>query len=318
MGSNHSFIIGLERSRQRLDSFLAAELPGEALSRSRIKELIEGGAVLVNGAPVKVAFRVREGDTVTVAVPESRKSELQPEEVDFPVLFEDEDLVVIAKPPGLVVHPGCGHHSGTLVHGLLFHCEDLAGIGGEERPGIVHRLDKDTSGVMVVAKTDLAHQSLVEQFKDRRVGKIYRAIVNGRPVAESGRIDRPIGRHPVQRRKMAVSEQGRRAVTNWRVLERFSPDFAYLELELETGRTHQIRVHLASLGYPVSGDELYGRQDRKRLDDLGVARQCLHSFRISFSHPRTGEALSFTAPLWPDMEQVLARLRARENDGRTE
>jgi 23S rRNA pseudouridine1911/1915/1917 synthase len=307
--NEYSFTVGPDGCRQRLDAFLAAALPASVLSRSRIKELIEQEAVRVNGAPTKVAYRLRDGDRIALAVPEPRKSELRPEEVAFIIMHEDEDLVVIAKPPGLVVHPGCGHQTGTLVHGLLFHCDDLAGIGGEERPGIVHRLDKDTSGVMVVAKNDLTHQALVNQFKERQVSKIYRAIVNGCPTLEAGRIDRPIGRHPVQRRKMAIHEEGRWAATNWRVLERFAKGFTYLELELETGRTHQIRVHLAALGHPVTGDLLYGRQDRRSLAELGVVRQCLHSYRLGFTHPRTGENLSFTAPLWPDMQQVLELLR---------
>jgi len=313
--SDYSFTAGAENSRQRLDAFLATALPDTLLSRSRLKELIEQGEVLVNGNPAKVAYRLRGGERITVAVPPPRKSELLPEEVAFTILHEDEDLLVIAKPPGLVVHPGCGHQSGTLVHGLLFHCDDLAGIGGEERPGIVHRLDKDTSGVMVVAKNDQAHQALVNQFKERQVSKIYRAIVNGSPLADSGRIDQPIGRHPVQRKKMAINEQGRRAVTNWLVLERFVAGFSFLELVLETGRTHQIRVHLTALGHPVSGDELYGRQDKPRLAALGVVRQCLHSYRLGFQHPRSGAELSFTAPLWPDMAQILGNLRAGETDG---
>lgn len=312
--NEYSFTVGPESCKQRLDAFLAAALDDSALSRSRLKELIEQGEVRVNGLPAKVAYRLRDGDLIAVAVPEPRRSELLPEEVAFTILHEDEDLVVIAKPPGLVVHPGCGHHSGTLVHGLLFHCDDLAGIGGEERPGIVHRLDKDTSGVMVVAKNDLTHQALVSQFKERQVSKVYRAIVNGCPPLEAGRIDRPIGRHPVQRRKMAVNEDGRRAATNWRVLESFREGFAYLELGIETGRTHQIRVHLAALGYPVTGDLLYGRQDRRHLIELGVARQCLHSYRLGFIHPRTGAELSFVAPLWPDMQGVLDILRQRAAD----
>lgn len=314
--NQYTFTVGPESGKQRLDAFLAAVLPDFALSRSRIKELIEQEAVRVNEVPVKVAYRLRNGDRIAVAVPEPRKSELLAEEVAFIILHEDDDLLVIAKPPGLVVHPGCGHQSGTLVHGLLFHCDDLAGIGGEERPGIVHRLDKDTSGVMVVAKNDLTHQALVNQFKERQVSKIYRAIVNGCPALEAGRIDRPIGRHPMQRRKMAINEEGRRATTNWRVLERFAEGFAYLELELETGRTHQIRVHLMALGHPVTGDSLYGRQNNRLLAELGVVRQCLHSYRLGFTHPRTGEALSFTAPLWPDMQQVLELLRRRAADGR--
>lgn len=312
--NEYSYAVGPESFRQRLDAFLATALNDSALSRSRIKDLIEQGEVRVNGVPSKVAYRLRDGDLVAVVVPEPRKSELLPEEVAFTILHEDEDLVVIAKPPGLVVHPGCGHQTGTLVHGLLFHCDDLAGIGGEERPGIVHRLDKDTSGVMVVAKNDLAHQALVNQFKERQVSKVYRAIVNGCPALEAGRIDQPIGRHPMQRRKMAVNEEGRRAATNWRVLERFAEGFACLELELETGRTHQIRVHLAALGHPVTGDLLYGRQDRRRLVELGVVRQCLHSYCLGFNHPRTGAKLYFTAPLWPDMQGVLDLLRQREAD----
>ena len=312
--NEHSFVVGPGSCRQRLDAFLAAALPASTLSRSRIKELIERGEVLVNGALVKAACRLGDGDQIVVVVPEPRKSVLRPEEVAFTILYEDEDLVVIAKPPDTVVHPGCGHQTGTLVHGLLFHCGDLAGIGGEERPGIVHRLDKDTSGVMVVAKNDLAHQSLVNQFKARHVSKVYLAIVNGCPKDETGRIDRPIGRHPSQRRKMAINEAGRRAVTNWRVLESFAEGFALLELGLETGRTHQIRVHMAASGNPVTGDLLYGRQDRRFCAELGVFRQCLHSYRLGFSHPRTGEKLLFTAPLWPDLQQVLDLLRLRAAD----
>jgi len=312
--NEYALMAGAENCRQRLDAFLAAALPDTALSRSRLKELIGQGEVLVNGVSAKAAYRLHTGDQIVVAVPEPSKSELLPEQVEFTILHEDEDLLVIAKPPGLVVHPGCGHQTGTLVHGLLFHCDDLAGIGGEERPGIVHRLDKDTSGVMVVAKNDQAHHSLVNQFKERQVSKVYRAIVNGSAPLDSGRIDRPIGRHPLQRRKMAVNEQGRRAVTNWQVLESFAEGFAYLELGLETGRTHQIRVHLAGLNHPVSGDEVYGRQDRRLLTELGVVRQCLHSYSLGFTHPRTGEALAFVAPLWPDMQQVLELLRQRAKD----
>ena len=306
----HRFIVGHNHRQQRLDVFLADSLDAANLSRSRIKNLIESAEVLVNGSPVKTSYRLREEDQIEVSIPAPAPTELRAEAVEFGILHEDEDLLVISKPPGLVVHPGCGHQSGTLVHGLLFHCDDLAGIGGEERPGIVHRLDKDTSGVLVVAKNDRAHQDLLRQFKDRQVLKIYRALVNGHPSGENGRIDRPIGRHPVQRWKMAINErQGRVAVTNWRVLETFPDAFAYLELGLETGRTHQIRVHLAALGHPVSGDEIYGRQDRQRLSELGVKRHCLHSYQLGFTHPRSGEKVLFTAPLWPDMQVVLDLLR---------
>ncbi len=308
----HQLTVDNSHQRQRLDTYLADVLCDSDLSRSRIKNLIESAAVLVNGVQVKTSYRLRELDRIMITVPEPAPSELRPEAIEFPILHEDEDLLVISKPPGLVVHPGCGHQNGTLVHGLLFHCDDLAGVGGEERPGIVHRLDKDTSGILVVAKNDRAHQDLLGQFKERQVTKIYRALVNGRPVGEKGRIDRPIGRHPVQRRKMAINErQGRTATTNWRVLESFAEGYTYLELELETGRTHQIRVHLAALGHPVTGDEIYGRQNRQLLSELGVKRHCLHSYRLGFRHPRSGENLLFTAPLWPDFQAVLESLRQR-------
>jgi len=310
--ASHQFTVDTSHQRQRLDIYLADVLSGSDLSRSRIKDLIESEAVLVNGISVKTSYRLRNRDRISITVPEPVSSELRPEAIEFPILHEDDDLLVISKPPGLVVHPGCGHQEGTLVHGLLFHCDDLAGIGGEERPGIVHRLDKDTSGVMVVAKNDRSHQDLLGQFKERQVTKIYRAIVNGRPKRDTGRMDRPIGRHPVQRRKMSINErQGRTAITNWLVLESFVEGFAYLELGLESGRTHQIRVHMAALGHPVTGDEIYGRQDRQRLTELGVTRHCLHSYRLGFRHPRSGENLLFTASLWPDFQAVLENLRQR-------
>ena len=310
--AKHQLTVNNDHQQQRLDSFLADALGDANLSRSRIKSLIESAAVLVNGAAVKTSYRLREHDLIEIMVPAPVAPELHPEAVEFTILHEDQDLLVISKPPGLVVHPGCGHRHGTLVHGLLFHCDDLAGIGGEERPGIVHRLDKDTSGVLVVAKNDRTHQDLLRQFKERQVVKIYRAIVNGQLSVETGRVERPIGRHPVQRRKMAVNErQGRAALTNWRVLEVFPEGYTYLELELETGRTHQIRVHMAAEGHPVTGDEIYGRQDRRKLTELGVKRHCLHSFRLGFRHPRSGEELLFTAPLWPDMQELLELLRQR-------
>ena len=196
------------------------------------------------------------------------------------------------------------------MHGLLFHCDDLSGINGAERPGIVHRLDMDTSGAMVVAKNDHAHQSLVSQFKEREVEKIYRALIYGIPERSEGRITKPIGRHPTNRRKMAVRERlGRAAVTNWRILEVFSNDICYLEVNLETGRTHQIRVHMAASGHPIAGDQLYGRKNHQRDQQLAITRQCLHSYQLSFTHPSSGAKLSFTAPIWPDMQKTLDILR---------
>ena len=221
---------------------------------------------------------------------------------------------MLSKPPGVVVHPACGHQSGTLVHGLLFHCDNLSGISGEERPGIVHRLDKDTSGAMVVAKNDLAHHGLIEQFKARTIKKQYRAILSGHLATLSGRIDSPIGRHSIHRKKMAVRPQnGREAVTTWKIKTTYTAPFTFVELGLETGRTHQIRVHMASLGYPVAGDSLYGKPTP--LDkELGIIRQCLHSYSLSFTHPRNGTHIKCIAPLWPDIQAVIDNLTAGEEN----
>lgn len=298
----------IERGGQRLDQYLASRFEREGLTRSRIQQLIRSGMVLVNGIPLKAKHILQAGDALTVTIPPQLPSHLIPEQVDFITLHEDEDLIVLIKPPGVVVHPAAGHSTATLVHGLLHHCGGLSGINGELRPGIVHRLDKDTSGVMVVAKTDYAHQTLAAQFKEREVTKIYQALVDGRLIGESGRVALPIGRHPVHRKKMAIREDGREAVTNWRVLERFAQGLALLELGLETGRTHQIRVHMAALSHPVAGDPVYGRKNLC-YQELGITRQCLHAHTLAFSHPRTGEDLRFTAPLWPDMLQALELLR---------
>lgn len=253
-------------------------------------------------------------DQVTVNIPPTTPSTLVPEKIPFEILYEDDDLVVISKPPGIVVHPACGHQTGTLVHGLLYHCKNLSGISGEERPGIVHRLDKDTSGAMVVAKNDLAHHGLIEQFKARTIKKQYRAILVGHLTSPTGRIDNPIGRHPVNRKKMAVRpKSGRDAVTTWKVKDEFAAPFTFVELGLETGRTHQIRVHMASLGHPVAGDPLYGRSTTMDTE-LGIQRQCLHAYSLSFTHPRSGAPVRCVAPLWADMEKVLANLRAGEDN----
>ena len=296
---------------QRLDLFLAKRLQGEGLTRSRIQQLIRSGHVLVNGDKVKVKYGVHDGDQLSIVVPPPVPVDLVSEPVYFVLLFEDADLIVLSKPPDTVVHPACGNYSGTLVHGLLHHCGELSAINGEMRPGIVHRLDKDTSGVMVVAKSDFAHQALMDQFKARKVKKIYRAIVDGIPSTPSGTINLPIGRHPVNRKKMAVREQGRVAITHWRVLEEFALGFSYLEVRLETGRTHQIRVHMAASGWPVAGGEVYGRK-KSCYEKLKVQRQCLHAYTLAFFHPRTGEYLEFVAPLWEDMQQTLEVLRLGE------
>jgi len=306
MSQNSLFIV--ERGGQRLDLYLTSQFDHEGLTRSRIQQLIRAEMVLVNEIPRKAKYLLQAGDRLTVTIPPQIPSELIAEPVAFVTLYEDEELIVLAKPPGVVVHPACGHSSATLVHGLLHHCGGLSGINGELRPGIVHRLDKDTSGVMVVAKSDFAHQALADQFKRRQVKKIYQALVDGKPTMQSGRVDLPIGRHPVHRKKMAIREDGREAVTNWRVLERFVQGLTLLELGLETGRTHQIRVHMAALSCPVAGDSVYGRKNPLYLE-MGITRQCLHAHTLAFSHPRTGENLQFTAPLWPDMLYTLELLR---------
>lgn len=295
----------------RLDHLLNDHPECADLTRSRIQQLIRSGNVLVDGEVKKTGYRLRGGEMIHIVLPPPEPSSLVPQDLDLLILFEDNDVVVVAKPPGLVVHPSHGHGSGTLVHGLLHHCSQLSGESGLIRPGIVHRLDKDTSGVMVAAKNDTAHQRLVEQFKERTVRKTYLAILAGVPKDKSGRLVTMIGRHPVHRKKMAVLERGgREAITNWRVLEEFSNGFSFVEVRLETGRTHQIRVHMAYLGCPVAGDPVYGGKKSSVLTPL-ISRQCLHSHVLSFRHPTTGIPMAFDAPLWPDLEEILHLLRNR-------
>ncbi len=297
--------LSVEAGGERLDRYLTARLP--ALSRSAIQRLIEGGEVLVNGAPSRPAYKVRAGDALLVRIPPPEPTELLPEPIPLDIVYEDEALIVINKPAGLVVHPGAGNPRGTLVNALLYHCPTLE-VGGAVRPGIVHRLDKDTSGLLVVAKNDAAHQGLQQQFKRREVRKRYVALVSGAVSAVSGSINAPIGRHPVQRIKMAVVEGGREARTRWTVRTRYvdaaGRPYTLLDVDLETGRTHQIRVHLAWLGYPLVGDALYGPARAP----LAAPRQCLHAAALSFTHPLSGAALSFTAPLPADFAAVLAQL----------
>lgn len=301
------FVVLPDLSGKRLD-LLVADLGSCAqLTRSRIQNLIRTGNILVNDEIKKNGYRVRAGETIRIILPPPQPSSLIPQELEFEVLYEDQDVIVLSKPPGVVVHPSHGHIEGTLVHGLLHHCRNLSGIGGELRPGIVHRLDKDTSGAMIVAKNDMAHQSLVKQFKGRTVEKFYLALLAGIPRSRTGRIAAAIGRHPVHRKKMAVLQQGgRESVTNWEILEYFI-HFSFVKLRLETGRTHQIRVHMASIGCPIAGDPVYGK--KSKTSDLLFVRQCLHSYSLAFDHPRSGERLSFTAPLWPDMENIVHLLR---------
>jgi 23S rRNA pseudouridine1911/1915/1917 synthase len=285
----------------RLDAWLAAQCPD--LSRARIQALIRAGHIRLGDRAAKPASRLRPGETVEISVPPPEPANIQPEAMPVAVVYEDDDLLVITKPPGLVTHPAPGHATGTLVNALLHHCAGrLSGIGGVERPGIVHRLDKDTSGLMIVAKNDAAHRELSRQLAKREIQKTYLAIVAGAPPHASGRIEQPIARHPRHRQRMAVVPGGRHAVTLYRVIERF-PGAALVECDLLTGRTHQIRVHLLWLRCPILGDAVYGRSESS------APRQMLHAWKLAFPHPRTGVKLDLTAPLTGDFEEVLNQLR---------
>ncbi|NOZ29209.1 MAG: RluA family pseudouridine synthase [Chloroflexi bacterium] len=290
---------------QRLDRWLAEALPDR--SRAEIQRWIKEERVTVNGACLKASYRLEPGDEVVVHVPPPQPTEIQPEPIPLDILYEDENLLVINKPAGMVVHPAPGrvHRSGTLVNAVLAHVPDLS-VGGEQRPGIVHRLDKDTSGVILVAKNDKAHRALQDQFKARQVEKAYLALVEGEIPVAHGRVEAAIGRDPRRRQRMAVvpAHKGRAAVTDFTVRERF-PGYTLIEVRPRTGRTHQIRVHMAYIGHPLVGDPVYGRR-RKRLH---CPRQFLHAHRIGFRLPDTDEWVEFTAPLPPDLEEVLRRLR---------
>lgn len=292
----------------RLDRFLAVRFP--EYSRSFFLKLIQQQAVQVNGLPVaKAGHKVRAGEEVLFFLPPPESSELRPEPVFFDILFEDRDLILINKPPSLVVHPGSGHKNGTLAQGLLYLHHDLPGQE-EGRAGLVHRLDKDTSGILLAAKNERALRAMMAAFQDRRVEKIYHAILLRTPQSSCGRIDAPVGRHPVMRQKMAIRQQGGKyAATNWQVQERYANGWCLAEIGLETGRTHQIRVHMASQNTPVAGDALYGGSAPPE-STIKPSRQMLHASSLSFTHPLSGEQFSWTAPLWPDMLNVLAQLRA--------
>jgi 23S rRNA pseudouridine1911/1915/1917 synthase len=281
----------------RLDRFLQAGLP--EYSRAFLQKLIEHGNVLVNDRTNKASYKVRIGDRVTVEIPPPRPDEAKPEAIALDILHEDDDLIVVNKPAGLVVHPAAGNYEHTLVNALLHHCRGrLAGIGGVQRPGIVHRLDKGTSGCIVVAKTDFAHQALVSQFKSRAVTKIYRAVCWGRLARPTGKIETSIGRSARDRKKMSArAPRGRAALTEYRVFKQYS-DSALVELTIHTGRTHQIRVHMAHIGHPVIGDRVYGRA---RAVEISVARPLLHAYKLGFTHPRTQKFVEFTAPVPEDM-----------------
>jgi 23S rRNA pseudouridine1911/1915/1917 synthase len=307
-------VAGAEARGVRLDRFLAAHLPD--ISRARVQALIEEGAVRVDGAAAKASVRLREGTLVAVVIPEPAPADPQPEDLPLAVVHDDPRFLVIDKPAGLVVHPGAGAASGTLVNALLFHVRDLSGVGGVLRPGIVHRLDKGTSGLVVIAKDDAAHRALSAQFAAREVRKEYVAVVHGLPARAEGTIDRPIGRDPVHRRRMAIdAPRARAARSTYAVRERLD-GAALLDVRIHTGRTHQIRVHLASLGHPIAGDELYGgrrtpssRRPAARAALAAFPRPALHAARLGFRHPATGDPLAFESPLPPDLQALLGALR---------
>jgi 23S rRNA pseudouridine1911/1915/1917 synthase len=287
--------------RRRLDVVVADHLP--ELSRARAARLAAGGWIFVDETPRRAAFRLRPGQTVRVVLPPPEPSGIHAEPIPLDVVYEDRDLLVINKPPGLTVHPAPGHRGGTLVNAVLARVPNLPGIAGSLRPGIVHRLDKDTSGLLVVAKSDEAHRGLAAQLRDRTMSRTYLAVVRGNVPRPEGTISAPLGRHPVHRTRIAVVPGGRGAVTHYTRLEQF-PDAALLACRLETGRTHQIRVHLAHIGHPVLGDPLYGRA---RVPEL--RRQALHAARLEFTHPRSGRRIVCTAPVPPDIHGLLERLR---------
>ncbi len=293
----------LDTNEQRLDLALSRLVP--TLSRSQAQRLIEQGAVCANGRCVKKNEKLPAGTVLELTLPEVREVPIAAQPLALDVRYEDADVIVVNKPKGLVVHPAPGHPDGTLVNALLAHCGDsLSGIGGEKRPGIVHRIDKDTSGLLIAAKNDFAHAALAAQLKDHSLARTYVCLVCGKVREDSGTIDAPIGRHPTDRKKMAVTEKNSRAaVTHWRVLERYA-GYTLLECKLETGRTHQIRVHLAYRGHPIVGDLVYGHKK----PELGQSSQCLHARQLCFRHPRTGQPVTVECPLPENLTALLSKL----------
>ncbi len=312
-GTKAEFTVAPGEQGLRLDIFLSQKDAG--LSRSQARRLIDGGEALVDGRPARASHRLRPGERVSLHRPPPVPAGIVAEEIPLDIRYEDDAVLVVDKPAGMVVHPAAGNSRGTLVNALQFHCGRLSSVGGLMRPGIVHRLDKGTSGLMVIAKTDEAHRHLSEQFKKRRVSKHYTVLVHGDLREDEGVIDAPVGRHPVERKKMSTaSRRGKAALTRWRVLERYG-DCTLLEAQIETGRTHQIRVHLGAMGHPVVGDAVYGGSKRAadspalRAALKRLTRQALHAGRLSFLHPLTGRVMSFESPLPADMAEVIDFLK---------
>lgn len=293
-----------EEAGIRIDRCMSEKCP--QLSRSYIQKLLKDGRICVNGRPVKANYKVQERDQILLSLPELKDPDILPEEIPLDILYEDEDVLVVNKPKDMVVHPSAGHTEGTLVNAVLAHCKgNLSGINGVMRPGIVHRIDKDTTGALLICKNDEAHRDLAEQLKEHTIRRRYRAIVAGNLKEDEGTVDAPIGRHPVDRKKMAINHKnGKEAVTHYRVLERFG-NATYIECRLETGRTHQIRVHMSSLGHPLLGDETYGPSK----NPYHLQGQALHAMILGFVHPRTGVYMEFTAPLPEYFLKLLDKLR---------
>ena len=289
----------IEKGGERIDKYLSEQL--EDMTRSHIQKLVKENMVRVNGMTVKSNFKLSASDQIEVEIPELKEPDILPENIPLDILYEDQDILVVNKPKGMVVHPAPGHYTGTLVNAIIYHCKDnLSGINGVMRPGIVHRIDMDTTGSLLICKNDRAHQALAEQLKEHSITRKYHAIVHGRLKEDEGTIDKPIGRHPIDRKKMSVHcTNGREAVTHYRVLKRFQ-QFTYIECQLETGRTHQIRVHMSSIGHPILGDQVYGPAKCP----YKLQGQTLHAKVLGITHPTTGEYMEFDAPL-PDYFQGL-------------
>ena len=300
--------IEAEYGGERIDRFLSNDLSD--LSRSYIQKLLKDGNIIVNGKTVKANYKVNQGDEIQVRIPEPEIPDILPEDIPLDILYEDDDILVVNKPKGMVVHPAPGHYSHTLVNAVMFHCQErLSGINGVMRPGIVHRIDMDTTGSLLICKNDRAHQILAEELKEHSITRRYHAIVHGNLKENTGTVNAPIGRHPIDRKKMSTkSPHGRHAVTHYRVLERFG-DYTYIECELETGRTHQIRVHMASIGHPVLGDNVYGPAKCP----YKLQGQTLHAKILGITHPTTGEYMEFDAPLPEYFSDLLERLRRKYN-----
>lgn len=301
-----SFEVEAEQEGERLDKFLSTIYP--EFSRAFFQKLIKSKQVSVNETPQKASYCVKIDDIVTVEIPDAVETTIEPENIPLDILYEDDDVLIVNKPKGMVVHPSAGHYSGTLVNAIMYHCKDtLSGINGEIRPGIVHRIDMDTTGSLIVCKNDEAHVNIAQQIKEHSVNRIYVGIVCGNVKEDSGTVEGAIGRHPIERKKMAINEKnGKPAITHYKVLERFK-NYTYMQFKLETGRTHQIRVHMASIGHPLLGDALYssGRLPFKHLQG-----QCLHAKTIGFIHPKTGEYMEYSAPLPEYFEKLLCLLKS--------